>query len=749
MRTLYTAAVLVLLFGGLEVTATTWQASADTVSRDAAAVPTRVNFAYAFSTPHRMAVARPDSSDKTLLDLEPGSVKLVWTYDTLLNLPLAAYVTPAAVWGIKVTPQIAEKPFPQSTWTRLEGYLPALDNRYEDPRGSMRLEVVGGAEAALVRVTMTNTSDTEVAFRLICESQRGFFGYNPGYVDPVRDRDCLLAGWADRADRILAAAVGADEYAILGPTTLCPVFRVKPGETRSGWLLRPYRGYAEDLAALRARNWADPFEMSLAEWRSLAGRTLRISIPDSGVANAFYACITDLFIMREPVAEGYVASTPGTDGYRAPNSGEASIVAVALDQLGLHAESTQGYRMCIDQQGNDGDWADPKGWGHLFWACSGFKSWAIMEHFRLTGDRAYLESVYPRMLASSRFQERMRARTRVLVNGERPLEYGLMPRGMGDCGLKDGEDLYGVFVPHNLWAVYGDRLSLEAARLLGRGEDVKELETYYNTASRDLMEALNRGAINEQEYRWIPGVPGKTSGSRWGALNALFPCGLLAAEDPLITGTIRHIRANMSPGGLPLNTGWLANGMWVAIALDNLAEVHLVRNEGDEAAALLYATLNHATPLITWCEERGPEPGAGEVTGDRQHLWTPVSVVRAVRDSLVMEVDDMLCLARGIDRGWLESGLPVGVKDAPTHWGPVTYEMRYDASTKRLTGRLVVEPRPGDETGPASILLHTRMPGTLRLQSVNPESGAVVVPDGTALQWDPFTGERVVEASAG
>jgi hypothetical protein len=32
----------------------------------------RVDFGYAFAPPHRMAVARPEASEKTLLDVEPG-----------------------------------------------------------------------------------------------------------------------------------------------------------------------------------------------------------------------------------------------------------------------------------------------------------------------------------------------------------------------------------------------------------------------------------------------------------------------------------------------------------------------------------------------------------------------------------------------------------------------------------------------------------------------------------------------------
>jgi len=722
------------------------QAASDSPERTGV-LPSKVDFGYAFSTPHRMTVARPDSSDKTLLDLEPGFLKLVWTYDNLLNMPLAAFVTPTASWGVKVTPQIAGAAFPQSKWTRMEGSLPAVLNTYEDPRGTVRLEVVGSDTAALVRVSVSNTSADTLPFSLLCESQRGFFGYNPGYVDPVRDRDCLLAGWGDRADRVLVCAVGADECVIAGPTQLCPTWQLQPGETKTAWLIRPYRGYAADLPDLRTHNWQEDFDASLTEWRALLARAARVNIPDPGVCQAFYACLSELFIMREPVAEGYIAATPGTDGYRAPNAGEASIVAVALGQMGMHRESALGYQMCIDQQGDDGDWADPKGWSHLCWLSSGFKSWAIMEHFRLTGDRAYLEAVYPRMAASSRFQERMRARTRMEENGTRPLTYGLMPRGMGDCGLKDGDDLYGVFVPHNVWSVFADRLTLQAAGILGRTGDIPELKKIYETARNDLVDAMRRGAISEAEYQWIPGVLGKTSGSRWGALNALFPCGLLAPDDPLLNGTIRHIRSNMSPGGLPLNTGWLANGLWVAIALDNLAESHLVRNEGDEAAALLYATLNHATPLTTWCEERGPEPGAKEVTGDRQHLWTPVSVVRAVRDSLIMELGDTLCLARGIDRDWLGSGQPVGITDAPTYWGRLSYEIQYDAASGKLRGRIALGESPGGAAPLTSITLQARLPHPLRLASVNPESGATVSSDGSTLSWQPFTGERSFEAS--
>ena len=613
----------------------------------------KVDFSYAFATPHRITVGRPDASDRTLLDLQPGSLRMAWTYDNLSmsNYPPLAFRTPPTLWSMQITPQIDGKPLAHSRWTRLDGILPALENVYEDAPGSVRLEVLSGMTAALVRIEIVNSDSKPHQFVLRCDS--GSWGENPAWLDAAQNvGDNLTAGWNERADRVLILGIGADAYSLQadglapGPKNMVLVWNVKPGEKRQGWIVRPYRSYAADLPALRKQDWAQEMEQGKKEWRDLLERACKLSIPDAGVSNAYQACLADLFIMREPLADGRIIGVPGTEGYRAGNSGEPLIVAVALDQNGLHKESAAGSSISLDMQEPDGCWADKRGWMHSMWCGPGFKSWAIMEHYRLTGDKKFLADVYPRMLASSRWQERQRALSRSAA-GERPLTYGLMPRGFGDCGLMNDGDMYGVFFPHNIWSVYADRCSLEAAEILGKTDDVAELKKIYETARNDLLSAIDRGAIKEKDYRWIPGVPGKTSGSCWGALNVVSPCGLLPPDHELVNGTLRKIEANISQGGQPIHTGWMADGAWVAITLDNVAEVHLARGNGDAAAKYLYSTLNHGTPLYTWCEERGQEPGTAKCSGDRQHLWTPVAVVRALRDMLVLESGDGLNLALG------------------------------------------------------------------------------------------------------
>ncbi len=697
----------------------------------------RVDFAYAFAPPHRLTVARPDSSEKTLLDLQSGYLRLAWTTDDLRRFPLAAFATPRTDWDVRLQPELDGHPFAHSTWRRLDGCLPVLENDYRDARGAVRLQVAGGATAAIVRVEVTNTGDRTHQFSVCCERPGALAPYNPGWVDPAADRDVLLAGWQDRADRVVLLGLGGEECAVVSANGFRLTWNLAPGEQATGWVIRPYRAYAADLPGLRDHDWAGELAAAVAEWRALLARGAQVRIPDPGVQQGFLACLADLYIMREPVADGYLARVPGTEAYRAPNSGEPLVVSVALDQLGRHEDAAITQRLCFDLQGDDGCWDDPQGWGHLMWGLSGFKAWAVSEHYRLTGDRGALEEAFPRLAAASRWRERQRARTRVLVDGQRPLTYGLMPRGFGDCGLKNDDDLYGVFLPHNFWAVFADRVAVEAAEALGKTEELPELRAIYETARADLLQALEAGAIPAEGYRWIPGVPGKTSGSRWGALNALFPCRLLPADHELITGTLRHLEQHLSPGGLHVNTGWMPDGMWVAISLDNVAEAHLVRGEGDVASELLYAALNHGTPLYTWCEERGQVAGTDQCSGDRQHLWTPVAVVRCVRDCLVMEEGEGLHLARGAARGWLASGEPVGIEGAATHFGPVSYTLQYDPGSARVTGRVCFQA----DRGPDWAVLHLRLPAGLRVASVSAESGAVVLPDGSGLRWEAPRGE--------
>ena len=282
---------------------------------EAGAPPPKVDFSYAFATPHRMTLGRPEASDRTLLDLQPGSLRMAWTYDNLAmpHFPPLSFRTPPTLWNIQITPQIDGKPLAKSRWTRLDGVLPGLENVYEDPACTVRLEAIGGETAALVRIEIANTDATAHQVVLRCDS--GTWGENPAWLDPAQNvGDHLLAGWNDRADRVLDARhrrrrlfAPARRPARPAPRSMVLVWNLKPGEKRTGWLVRPYHGYAADLPELRKRDWAAEMEQGKKEWHDLFARAAKVTVPDADVTNAYLACLGDLFIMREPLSNGQIA----------------------------------------------------------------------------------------------------------------------------------------------------------------------------------------------------------------------------------------------------------------------------------------------------------------------------------------------------------------------------------------------------------------------------------------------------------
>jgi hypothetical protein len=701
-----------------------------------------VNFFYSFATPHRLTVALPDNSNKTLLDLYSDKLEMSWTYDNLIYYPFDAYRTPRTDWKISIQPLINDKPFNSSKWERSDGYLPVLKNTYEDKDVSVIFEITGADSAAIVKISLTNKSNVTQNIKIPFICPGGWKGYNPGWIDNTLPTDYLLAGWFAPADKLLLLGIGADNFPTDSVSTnqMNMNWVLKSGVTKTGWLIRPYNNFAKDVAYLKSINWQKKFDESNEIWRNLINQTSKILIPDSGITNGFYASIADLFIMREPIGKGYIGIIPGTEVYRScPNPFEPAIVTVALDQIGLHKEAEAGYRVNWDIQTADGDWSEPGGWSHTMWGASGYKAWALMEHFFTTNDTAFLVKRYPQMLACSRWQKSQRLKTRKDINGKKTLTYGLMPRGMGDGGMMDGKSLYGVFYTHNIWAVYNDSLAYNAAVILNRKDEAKELKGIYESAKSDLITSMELGAIKDENgKRRLSSVPGKNTGSSWGLLNSIYPTGILPGNHELMNNTIDFNEKLMSPGGIPVHTGWMVEGMWVALALNDFAEAHLARNEGSIANAFLYATLNHGTPLYTWCEERGQFPDTKEISGDRQHLWTPVAVVRTIRDLLIMEDGNTLQLMRGIAKGWLMSGEYVGIENAPSRFGVVSYKVKYNNSKSTITGEIHFPKNIQNfET-----IVHLPLPENLKISKV---TGATVLPDGSGIKFTKCSGDVTFE----
>lgn len=88
--------------------------------------------------------------------------------------------------------------------------------------------------------------------------------------------------------------------------------------------------------------------------------------------------------------------------------------------------------------------------------------------------------------------------------------------------------------------------------------------------------------------------------------------------------------------------------------------------------------------------------------------------VSFLRHLLLMEEGEDLHLAPATPRKWLAQPEPIGVENAPSQFGPVTYHLVADPDRTTIRGDVRLDP----ERKPARLLVHIRAPGGRGLRSV-------------------------------
>jgi hypothetical protein len=83
------------------------------------------------------------------------------------------------------------------------------------------------------------------------------------------------------------------------------------------------------------------------------------------------------------------------------------------------------------------------------------------------------------------------------------------------------------------------------------------------------------------------------------------------------------------------------------------------------------------------------------------------------RNLLVMEEGPSLWIARGTPRSWLEAGKRISVKNAPTYFGTVAYEIVSDVDNGKITATIEIPSR----NPPKSVVVRFRHPKSLPIKS--------------------------------
>ncbi len=523
----------------------------------------------------------------------------------------------------------------------------------------------------LVRVTNTADGTRTIAPRLIVDTTRG----------------CRLDGQRARlggGETIIASLDMRDlskESPTLYAIQLAPV-SMRPGEAVE--FAAVYCGggatVAEPSTVAGARAAR---ERAIRYWERAPLPYGRIEVPDAGIQALLDSSIRNIWQARE-IKKDLPVFQVGPTCYRGLWIVDGAFLLEAATMLGAGDQARSGVAYELTHQQPDGrievmnDY--PKENGIVLWTC--------VRHARLTQDRPWLESVWPRL---TRIAEHIRTLRRQTLRNDSALDDGLIPPGFPDGGI--GGVHYEYTNPY--WSLAGLRSWVEAARWLGRPEEAAEWQREYD----EFMAAFRRAAARDMRKDahgnpFLPilmgeaGVTELPQRSQWAFCHAVYPGQLFARDDPLVAGNMAMLEATEREG-MVHGTGWDADGIWNYFA-SFYGHAWLWQGQGRKAARVLYAYANHAAPVLVWREEQSLKGERFRKVGDMPHNWASAEFIRLAIHLLALDRGDELHLLEGLPSEWTRPGSVTRLAGIATPFGPLSMELEIDG--EGTSARLRVEP---------------------------------------------------------
>lgn len=444
-----------------------------------------------------------------------------------------------------------------------------------------------------------------------------------------------------------------------------------------------------------------------------------IQVPDPGIQGMLQSCVRNIWQARE-IKNGQTAFHVGPTCYRGLWVADGAFLLESAALVGRAADARAGIHYILSFQQPDGR-IQVMGDG-LFHKESGLTLWICYRHAVLTQDKAWLESLWPKLerIVAAIKQLREKSRTQ-----PPDLDDGLMPTGFTDGGIGGVNPEYS----NVYWNLAGLKAAIDAAQWLGKPEQASRWRAEYDDFMATFRKIAERDLTTDPfGNRYLPTIMGPAGKKQlpqrgqWGFMHAVYPGQIFAKDDPLVQGNMAMLRATKQQG-LVFGTGWDDQGIWT-YAASFYGHALLWQGSGQEAAQVLYDYANHAAPVRLWREEQRPIGKGGNEVGDMPHNWASAEFIRLATHLIELDRGAELHLLEGLPREWTGPGMVTRLNGVPTPFGPL-----------RLTLKV-------DEAGRAA---------TLEFQPLADNCQAVVVhlPDGTTRRLPPGQAGQVTFSVGG
>jgi hypothetical protein len=596
----------------------------------------------------------------------------------------------------------------------VDDYLPMPGVAWRHPQWEMRVTTfAAGTRAAsqlIARYDVRNRTDRPVTLTLVL-AIRPFqvnpptqFLNAPGGVSAIRDiawddgamsvngaRRVFTLAPPDRVDAFpfdagptpkrLATSAGAGARAIHDPTgyasgALAYRLTLAPRASSTVGLVMPLSGAAARprLSGLSPSKWLAREQSAVAAtWRSKLDR-VAIRVPTAGkpIVDTLRTALAHILITRDgPVLR------PGTRSYARSWIRDGAMMSESLLRLG-HADAAADYLRwyaphqfdngkvpcCVDERG-----ADPVPENDS----AGELLYLAMAVYRYTGDRALLETLWPRLDAAARYLERLRQSERTEANlaPARRAFYGLMPASISHEGYSE-KAMHSYW--DDFWALKGYDAAAAAAAVLGRRDAADTLARERDEFRTDLAASLRESMITHG-ISFIPGAAELGDFDPTSTAIALAPEGDL---DKLAPASIEPTYERYWREFVDRRDG---RKEWSDYTPYELRTIGTFVRLGwrDRAHELLAFFLAGRCPEAwnQWAEVVGRNVRQPRFVGDMPHGWVASDFIRAALDLFAYErqSDGTVVLAAGIPPAWLD-GKGIALTGLRTRYGRLSYSAR-------------------------------------------------------------------------
>lgn len=411
-------------------------------------------------------------------------------------------------------------------------------------------------------------------------------------------------------------------------------------------------------------------------WRAQRAAGSVIQLPEAAVQRAFDASVVNVLLPRYQLPDGQWVQAVNKLQYHAFWLRDAAMMTNALDLVGLHGPAAEDLGFFSAWQTPDGEFSSRPGQKDGL----GQGLWALGQHVRLTGDRAFAAAWLPAVSRAVTWTTNT-----IAAN---PL--GLLP----PSDPRDNELIAGELTGDQFWGVAG----LDAAAALAIAAGDRQLATRAR-ATRDRLKArvvqLATDTATGGRVRPALDQPG---GYSWGELWAAWPYPTFRPTDALVTSTMAASTAEQKEG-----VATYAGGQFLHLYTGFRVWQTALR-AGDQNGPLqgLYSTLAHLTPTGGAFETNlRPYWKRDARSNLAPHGAFAAEFVIFVHDLLAREEDGTLVLLGAMPSAWLAPDQVTSAVRLPTPFGLASVEFRPTATGGILTWSL--QSRGADSVRPTKV----------------------------------------------